>query len=284
MPVMCDEEARVVQMRPVEKADSALSGPVGGSVPYVLGLDAVVLGDGGVSSGAVGSYVAVGDVSVSCGGDIELSVAVCVTLTGCQELVTQMRVVLVVSGAVSGCLCDLDRVSRGDMVVSFDEISLSGGGDAIVLGVDESVCRVNSVLAAGVLALCDVDTVLSGVNSVMSASELDVCGCNSVVSDEAGNSSDVEVVASIDGVVACDDVPLLPDAVRVGGWLSVVGDTLMCGAGVARVPVETLRWSGSTWLGGRANLHRRFLTARATTDACNVYESYVIGCCLLIGT
>ena len=29
---MCEEEARAVQMRPVEKADSAVSGPVGGSV------------------------------------------------------------------------------------------------------------------------------------------------------------------------------------------------------------------------------------------------------------
>ena len=34
--------------------------------------DAVVLGDSGVSSVAVGSYVYVGDVSVSCGGDIKL--------------------------------------------------------------------------------------------------------------------------------------------------------------------------------------------------------------------
>ena len=42
---MC-EEARVVEMRPVKKAARALSGPAGGSVSYVLGLDAVVLGDG----------------------------------------------------------------------------------------------------------------------------------------------------------------------------------------------------------------------------------------------
>ena len=57
-----------MQMRPVEKAAPGLSGPVGGSLSYVLGLDVVVLGDGGVSSGAV----SVGDVSVSCGGDMEL--------------------------------------------------------------------------------------------------------------------------------------------------------------------------------------------------------------------
>ena len=37
----------------------ALSGPVGGSVSCVLGLDAVVLGDGVVLSGAVGRCVCV---------------------------------------------------------------------------------------------------------------------------------------------------------------------------------------------------------------------------------
>ena len=55
-----------------------------------------------------------------------------------------------------------------------------------------------------------------------------------LVSDEAGDSSGVEVVVSVDEVVAYGDDPLLPDAVRVGGWLPVVGDALMCGAGVAR--------------------------------------------------
>ena len=39
------------------------------------------------------------------------------------------------------------------------------------------------------------------------------------MSDEAGNSSGVEVILSIDDVVACGDDPLLSDAVRVGGWL-----------------------------------------------------------------
>ena len=40
-------------MRPVEKAAPALSDPVGGSVSCVLGLDALLLGDDGVSSGGV---------------------------------------------------------------------------------------------------------------------------------------------------------------------------------------------------------------------------------------
>ena len=34
--------------------------------------------------------------------------------------------------------------------------------------------------------------------------------------------------------VACGDDSLLPDAVCVGGWLSAVDDTFVCGAGVAR--------------------------------------------------
>ena len=81
---MCEEEARVVEMRPLEKAAPSLSGPV--SVSYVLGLDAVVLGDGGVTadSGDVGRYVSVGDVS--CGGVMELC-----------------SVDTVLSDAVSGC-------------------------------------------------------------------------------------------------------------------------------------------------------------------------------------
>ena len=54
-------------------------------------------------------------------------------------------------------LCDVDSVSRGDIVVSLDDMSLSGGGDAVVSSVDESVCGVSSVLAAGVLDRCGVD-------------------------------------------------------------------------------------------------------------------------------
>ena len=56
---MCVEEARVVQMRLVERAAPTLNGPVGGSVSHVLGLDAVV-GDGGESSGATSRYASVG--------------------------------------------------------------------------------------------------------------------------------------------------------------------------------------------------------------------------------
>ena len=57
---MSEEEARIMKMRPVEKAAPALSGPVGGSVSYVLGLDAIALGGGGVPSGAVCRYLSVG--------------------------------------------------------------------------------------------------------------------------------------------------------------------------------------------------------------------------------
>ena len=175
---------------------------------------------------------------VSDGGDMELC-GVDTVLSGADsgglcELNRVSGVDTVVSGA------DTDRVSRGIVMSVDDNMSLPGGGDAVVSGVDEFVCGVNSALSAGVLNLCGVDTVVSGVdepvcgvNSVTTSSELDMFGCDSVVSDEAGNSSGVEVVVSIDDVVACGDDPLLLDAVRVGGCLSVVGDTLMCGAGVA---------------------------------------------------
>ena len=150
---MCEEEARVVQMRPVEKAVPGLSGPVGGSVSCVLGVDAVVLGGGGVLSGAVGRCVYVGDVAVSAGGDIwscevlplccrVLSVAVCVNLTarvsGDGDTVVS-NVDTVVTGAISGVLCYLDRVS--------------GGGDMDVSGVDTVMSGAVSV------CLCDLDSV-----------------------------------------------------------------------------------------------------------------------------
>ena len=211
--LMCEEEARVVQMRPVEKAAPALSGPVGGSVSYVLGLDTVVLGDGGVSSGDMGRYASVGDVSLSCGCDMELCGVVTVFSGAVGGGLCDLDKVsgggdtdvsgvdTVVSASVSGYMCDIDSVSPGGIVASFDDMSVSGGGDAVVSGVDETVY---------------------GVNSVMPASEVDMSGCNSLVTDDAGNSSGVEVVMSID------------DAVRVGGWVSVVGDTLMCGAKEAR--------------------------------------------------
>ena len=214
---MCEEEARVVQMRPVEKAAPALNDPVGGRVSCVLGWDAVVLGDGGVSSGDVGRYVYVGDVSVSRGGDMELcgidtvlSVAVISGMcdlgrvSGGGDMDVSGVDMVGVTGAVSGCMCDLDGVSRGDLVVRVGEMSLSEGGDAVVSGFDESVYCFNSVLADGIIDLSGVDTVVygvdesvGGVSSVMTADELDVCGCDSLVSD-------------------------------------VVGDTLVCGAGVAR--------------------------------------------------
>ena len=66
-----------------------------------------------------------------------------------------------------------------------------------------------------------VDEYVCGVSSIMTADELNVCGCDSLVSDGAGDSSGVDAV---DDVVSCgDDTTLLPDAFRVGGWLSVVG-------------------------------------------------------------
>ena len=40
--LMCEEEASVVEMCPVEKEASDFSGPVGGSMSCVLSLDAVV--------------------------------------------------------------------------------------------------------------------------------------------------------------------------------------------------------------------------------------------------
>ena len=63
---------------------------------------------------------------------------------------------------------------------------------------------------------------MCGVNSVMTADELDVCGCDSLVSDEAGDSSSVEVVVSVDDVVACDDDR--PTVARHGScWWLIVG-------------------------------------------------------------
>ena len=145
------------------------------------------------------------------------------------------------SSAVSGGLCDLDRVSRGVTVVGDGDVSVAGGGDlavcVVVSGVDESVCGVNSVMTAGVLDLCGVDTVMSGVDrfvcsvsTAMTAGESEVCGGDSVVSGEAGESSRVDVFVSCDDVV-CGDDPLL---VGVGDCLLVVGDAMLCGAGVTR--------------------------------------------------
>ena len=171
--LMCEEEASVIEMCPVEKAARALSAAVGGSVSCALSLDSAVLGDGGVTSdyGDVGRHVSVGDVSVSCGCDMELC--------GVDTLVSDAEsgglcdldsvsgggdtdvsyVDTVVSGAVSGCMCDIDSVSRGDVVVRVGEMLLAGGGDTVVSGVDEPMC---------------------GDTSVMTAGEFDVCACDSV--------------------------------------------------------------------------------------------------------
>ena len=113
--LLCEEEDRVVQMRPVEKATPALSVPVGGSVADVLGLDDVV------------SVSGVGD-PVGCGVDKVLSGAVSGGLCDIDRVsgggdTDVCGVDKVLSGAVSGGLCDLDRVS--------------GGGDTDVCGVDK---------------------------------------------------------------------------------------------------------------------------------------------------
>ena len=152
------------------------------------------------------------------------------------------------SGAVSEGLRDLDRVSgAGDAAVcGVNSVMSAGvrglcGVDTMVSGVDGSVCGVNSVMSAGVRDLCGVDTVVSGPgaddpvcggNSAMTDGELDVCARDRLL--YTGDSSGVEVVVSVDDVVACGDNPLLPDAVRFGGWLPVVGDTFVCDSVEAR--------------------------------------------------
>ena len=166
--LMCEEEASVVEMRPVEKAAPALSGPVGGSVLIVS------VGDVSVDMKLSGVDTVSGAVS---GGLCDLN-----RVPGGGD--TDVSGVDTVSGAVSVCLCDLDSVSPGAMVVRVGEMMLSEGGDAVVSGVDVPVCGVRSVLTAG---------------------ELDLCCCGSLVSDETGD------VVSVDDVVACDDDPLLPD-------------------------------------------------------------------------
>ena len=227
--LMCEEEARVMHMRPVGKAAPALSKHVGGirlSVSDVVAVDTVMSGAVSVGLCDIDRVTGVGDTGVS-GVDTLVSATVSgslcdidrvtdgvdtlvsATVDGCLCDIDSVSgdVDTVLSDAVSSGLCNLDRVSRGDLVERVGDISLSRGGDAIMSGVDEYVC---------------------GVSSIMTADGLDVCGRDSVVSDEAGE------VVSVDDVVACGDDPLLPDAVRVVDRLSVVGDTLVCGAGVAR--------------------------------------------------
>ena len=153
-----------------------------------------------------GGDTVVSDVDTVLSGDISGGLCDLDRVSGCGDTDVS-SVDTVVSGDVCVCLCDLDSVSSGAIVVRVGEMSLSGGGDAVMTGVDEPVC---------------------GVSSVMTAGELDVCGCGSLVTDETGD------VVPVDDVVACGDDPLLPDAVRVGGRLSVVGVTLVCDSGVAR--------------------------------------------------
>ena len=207
--------------------DKVLSGAVSGGL---CDLDRV--SGGGDTDGCCVDMVLSGAVSgglcdldrVSGGGDTEVS-----------------YVDAALSSAVSGGLCDLDRVSRGVTVVGDGDVSVAGGSDlavcVVVSGVDESVCGVNSVMTAGVLDLCGVDTVMSGVDrfvcsvsTAMTAGESEVCGGDSVVSGEAGKSSRVDVFVSGDDVV-CGDDPLL---VGVGDCWVVVGDAMLCGAGVTR--------------------------------------------------
>ena len=216
--LLCEEENRLVQMRPVEKATPALSVPVGGSVADVLGLDAVVLGDGGVSAGAVGRYVSVGDVSVSGVGD---PVGCCVDK--------------VLSGAVSGGLCDIDRVSGGgdtegccvDKVLSG---AVSGGlcdRDRVSGGGDTDGCCVDKVLSGAVSGgLCDLDRVSGG-------GDTDVCGVDKVLSSAvSGGLCDLDRVSGGgDTDVCCVDAVLsgavgggLCDLDRVSRGVTVVGD------------------------------------------------------------
>ena len=96
--LMCEEEARVEEMRPVEeKAAPALNGPVGGSVLNVsvgdVSVDMKLSGVDTVVLGAVG------------GGLCDID-----RVSGCADTDVS-GLDMVVSGAVSGGLCDLDSVS-----------------------------------------------------------------------------------------------------------------------------------------------------------------------------
>ena len=136
-----------MQMRSVEKVALPLSRPVGGSVPYGLDLDAAVfILDDGVSSGIVGRYVSVGDVSG--GGDMEL----------CD-------VDTVLSGAVSGGLCELDSVTGGGdtdvsgIVMSGADTERVSRADIVVIVDDMSFCQeVAMQLCLVLTSLCVVST------------------------------------------------------------------------------------------------------------------------------
>ena len=165
--LMCEKEAPCCTDVQVEKAAPTLSGPVGDSVSCVLGVDAVVLGDGGVSSGAVGRYLSVGDVS--CGGDMKLcGVDTVVAGTVSSGLCGLERVSgggdndvsgvdTLVSGAFQWMYVYLDSVSPDAILVRVGEMPLSGGGDAVVSGIDEPGCGVRSVMTAGEFDVCACD-------------------------------------------------------------------------------------------------------------------------------
>ena len=141
--LMCEEEARAVQMRPlVEKVAPALSGPVGGSVSNVsvgdVSFDMELCGVDKVLSSAVSGGLCDLD-RVSGGGDTDASGVDTVSGAVSGDLCmvsgggdTDVSGVDTVSAAVSVCLCDLDSVSPGAMVVRVGEMMLSGGGDAVV--------------------------------------------------------------------------------------------------------------------------------------------------------
>ena len=138
----------------VSDVETVVSGAIRGGLCYIDrasgGGDTAVSDVETVVSGAIRGGLCYID-RVSGGGDTDVS-----------------GVATVVSGAVIVCLCDIDNVSPGAIVVRVGKMSLSGGGDAVVMGVDEPMC---------------------GVSSVMTAGELDVCGCGSLVSDETGDVS-----------------------------------------------------------------------------------------------
>ena len=58
-------------------------------------------------------------------------------VSGCGDTAVS-DVDMVVSGAVSGCLCDLDSVSQGDVVVRVGEVVVRGG-DTDVSGIDTAM-------------------------------------------------------------------------------------------------------------------------------------------------
>ena len=313
---MCEEEARVVQMHPVEKAIPALSVPVGGSVADVLSLEAVVLGDGGVSSGAVGRYVYIGDVSVSGGVDT----VVCGVDT-------------VLSGAVGGSLCDHDRVSGGGdtEVCGVGKVvsgtvggglcahgRVSGGGDMDVCGVDtvvsaafsgclcdlDRVSRCDTVVGVGYVSMSgggelDVCVVVTGVNepvcgvnSVMTTGELDVCGCDSVVSDEAGESGGVEIFVSVCDVawVMTHCCPMWFVLVTVCRWLLARFCVVPEWHGVAEKTMghrwclgqgwlHLVRWTGSSVQTVPCGPSHRRLTQCVR---CCVLLCFIVFCCVLL--